>query len=858
MQIMHEFAREIWRDNYKAPGEQTIEETWKRLATACASVEPQEAKAKVMQDFYNALQDFKFVPGGRIMANLGIDGREATTLFNCFVHMPGDMGMKDPDSLTGIFDLLAAQAQTLKSEGGYGTNFSYLRPAGAYVKGIANRTPGVLKFMELWDKSSEIITSGSNKLLGGKRFEEKDKIRKGAQMAVLSVWHPEIRDFIKAKQTKNRFTKFNMSVGIVPGFMEAVLNNETWDLVFPDTEFDKYKTEWDGNLGAWLDKGYPVIKYETVMAAELWDELMYCTYTRNEPGVLFLDLFNKLNPLAYAEVILATNPCGEIGMALGVCDLGSLNLTQFIKTENGKPAFNFEEYAKIITVSVRFLDNINDISRTPTPEYKEAIINKRRIGLGNMGLGSLHLMLGIRFGSKESLELIQNIYRVKAESELLASAELGKEKGSFPLFDSEKYFNTYWWNTLPINEEVKSRIKQLGTMRNSHRSMNAPTGNTGIYANLVSGGIEPVFALEYDRWAIVNEKEQIKLKEDGLHFPVVSTGEWFDTEHFKFDTRGDEIILKGSFNGIDYEIDKNRGLVKRTRIEDYGWKFAKDFYSKEELERLTNEGVFATTHDLSVMDHVNTLSIAAKFTDMNNSKTTNVPADYPYEDFKKLYIEAWKSGIKGITTYREGTMTAVLEKATEEKTSENRSELERQFKEAGNSIISNVLKLPDEYYSKGFILRDSKKKKWYLNIAFADKEYKRPFALFVHTNNHEGNEVTDDFIAKMENLLTDKGISKELVEAQKVKYIGQKNTTKIARIIGMALRHNIAIHEIVQVMEKFDVEISSFIFRLRKLLSSFIEDGTKVEKELCPTCKQETIVYEQKCKSCKSCGWSAC
>ena len=852
--MMNKYSEEIWTDNYKGPGEETIEQTWKRLAVEGAKVETKDLKNQITGEFYSILENFKFIPGGRIMANLGIDTRHATTLMNCYVHHPKDINYKDPDSIEGIYDMLKAQAHTLKSEGGYGMNFSWIRPAGSYVKGIGSRTPGVLHFMELWDVSSKIITMGSEKILGQLRDDEKSKIRKGAQMAVLSVWHPEIEDFITAKQTPGRLTKFNMSVGITNGFMKAVEDNEDWQLIFPDTEHPRYEEEWNGDIKEWKSKGYKVIVYKTIKARDLWDTISYATYTRNEPGVIFLDLFNKLNSLSYAEDIFATNPCGEIGMATGVCNLGSLNLTKFVKLVDNKLVFDYDEYARCIKVAVRFLDNINDISRAPLKEYKDSMTEKRRIGLGNMGLGSLMIMFGIRYGSEESLELVKNIYKLKAETELLASAHLGKEKGSFKLFVPEKYFSTYWWNNLKISPSVKNEVESIGCMRNSHHSMNAPNGNSAIYAGIVTGGIEPAFLMEYIRWAIVTEGERRTLRKKGFTWPDPLKGEWYETEELKFTIKGDEQILHGTFEGVDYEVDKNRGLVKATLVSDYGWEFAKNLY-KDNIEKMKTDGLFASAMELSVEDHLKVLKVVAHYTNMNNSKTVNIPSEYSYEDFKSLYQDAWKSNIKGLTTYRAGTMTAVLETR---KVKIYQNELERQFAEAGDKVIQNVAKIPNEYFARGFKIKDNGRKKWYINMAFVDEAMTRPYALFVSTNNIESTEVTEELVKSMEKLLIEKGLPKKLVEEQISKYENQKNTTRIARIIGMALRHNLKITDVVEVLDKYPHELSSFVFHLSKLLSRYIQDGTKVKKEKCPMCKTSSIIYQDGCKTCSTCGWSKC
>lgn len=856
--MLQEISKEVWHHNYQAPNETSVEETWKRQAISAASIEREEIRQSVENDFYWLLEDFKGIAGGRITANLGVEGREGTTLMNCFVHNPRDLGYKDPDSINGIYDMLKAQALTLKSEGGYGMNFSWIRPAGMYVRGIDSRTPGVVQMMSLWNQSSSVITMGSDKILGETYETEKKKIRKGAQMGVLEIWHPEIEDFIDAKLVQGQLNKFNISVGITDGFMEAVISDGDWELKFPDTMHPEYGTKWNGNIAEWESNGYPVTVYAVVKARTLWDKIMKATYTRNDPGVLFLDLANKLNALSYAEKIATTNPCGEIAMSTGVCNLMSLNLVKFItKGSDGKMRFDYETFKKAVSIAVRFSDNINDISRAPLDEYKSSMVDKRRIGLGVLSLGSLHYMMGIRFGSPESLELIESIMKCKAESEITASAILGVEKGSFKLFDANQYFNTYWWKNLDLSDEFKKGIESIGAMRNSHRSANAPTGNMSIYCGVVSGGIEPVFMQEYVRWAIVPEKDRAELKKQGLKFPEAPKGEWFETDVFKFSKRGTDDILKGTYNGVDYEIDKGRGLIKASLVSDYGWLYAKENFTASELAEMESKGVFATTEDLSVADHINPLKIIAKYTDMSSSKTVNLPADYPYEEFKNLYIDSWKAGIKGITTYRAGTMTAVLEKKQE--TKDQQVELENMFSGAKDGVILENVKLPSECHSKLYVIKDKNKKKWYVNIAFADQGLTRPFALFVNTNSKESNEVAEDTIESLMKLAKNKGINKTLIGDQLEKYLGQTNVTKIARSIGFLLRHNIAIIDIVDVLDEGNYPISSFTFHVKRLLKQFIKDGTNVSGKngTCPQCGG-SMIFQEGCILCKDCSYSKC
>jgi len=829
---------------------------WKRIAVAGAK--PEGEQQELWADkFYDVLEDFKFVPGGRINANIGVEEREGTTLFNCYVHNPKDIDFKDPDSITGIFRLAEKQALTLKSEGGYGMNFSWLRPDGTYINGIGARTPGVVKFMELWDKSSELITMGTTKRHGPKELHEKDKIRKGAQMGVLNCWHPDIEEFITAKQTPGRLTKFNLSVGITNGFMEAVQNNDMWELKFPNTKHEKYTTEWQGDLDEWESKGYSVDIYTKIKARELWDTIMLSTYNKNEPGVLFLDLANKLNTIPKQETIQTSNPCGEIMMSTGVCNLGSINLVKFvsINKETRDFHFDYDGFKETVKVAVRFLDNINSISTTPLPEYDKSLKEKRRIGLGVMGLGSIHLMLGVRYGSEKSINLVRAIWKLKAETELLASMELGVEKGSFTLFDKDEYFKTNWWKNLEIDEDVKKEIEASGCMRNSHRSANAPTGNTSILAGVVSGGIEPVFMTDYVRWSVVTDNDKRKLMKKGLKFPDTTKGEWFETEWFKFIEKGGEQILKGEYDGVNYEIDTNRGLTKGTDVIDYGWQWRKDNLTPEENSAVPVEN-FATTEQLGVNEHIDVLKVVSHYTDMNSSKTVNLPNSYAYNDFKNLYMDGWKNNIKGLTTYRAGTMIAVLEEKKE--IQEYQSELEEMFVKADGKVIKENVKIPTEYFSKGYVVRDKNGKKWYFNVAFADSSHKKPFAFFITTNGRTKGEVADNVIDKFNELLLSKGISEGLLEAHKIKQMGGSNVDKVARSISMALRHNISTLDIVNTLGNCHDGFATVLFATKKILSKFISDGTKSKGEECPDCGKKSVTYQEGCRMCRACGWSAC
>ena len=358
---------------------------------------------------------------------------------------------------------------------------------------------------------------------------------------------------------------------------------------------------------------------------------------------------------------------------------------------------------------------------------------------------------------------------------------------------------------------------------------------------------------EYVRWVIVVPRERTRLREEGFKFPDISKGEWAETKHLKFAKRGDDEILRGTFEGINYEVDKNRGLIKGVLVEDYGWKFVKDNKSFND-----DLAVYDTTDKLGVEAHLDILKIVSRYTDMNSSKTVNLPNNFSFNDFKEIYMQAYKSGIKGMTTYREGTMAAVLEKKQE--VAEEQSDLEALFRDHGDKVIKKLgdAKIPKEYLAKGFVVRDAHTTaKWYVTISFVDRAMTKPYAVFVTTNHKESAEVTQDTIENLEELMLKKGVDEDLVKKQKAKYEGQSNVTKITRALGACLRHNIPILDIVEVIEKGDYPISSFVFHVKKLLLKFVKDGTKVKGKSCQVCGH-ALVYQEGCYVCSNCGYSKC
>lgn len=449
-------SQSIWDMKYrfKTPeGEvidETVEDSWRRVAKSLASV---EAEPEVWEDrFYGALEDFKFLPAGRILAGAGTE--RSVTLFNCFV-----MGTI-PDTMSGIFDSLREAALTMQQGGGIGYDFSTLRPVGAAVKGVGADASGPLSFMDVWDSMCRTIMSAGS--------------RRGAMMATMRCDHPDIEAFITAKRDAARLRMFNLSVLITDPFMDAVKADGSWDLVF------------DGEV------------YKTLRARELWDAIMHSTYDFAEPGVIFIDRINQKNNLNYCETIAATNPCGEQPLPpYGACLLGSINLSRLVENPFEAGAdIDPETLTELVGLAVRMMDNVVEASRFPLPEQQAEAIAKRRIGLGVTGLADALLMMGLTYGSEEAARQTEDWMEQIARAAYLTSAHLAGEKGAFPLFEAEAFLAGDMMSSM--DDEVRAAVSKNG-IRNALLTSIAPTGTISLYAGNVSSGIEPVFAFAYTR-----------------------------------------------------------------------------------------------------------------------------------------------------------------------------------------------------------------------------------------------------------------------------------------------------------------------------------------------------------------------
>ena len=626
-------AEQIWDMKYRfkeadgTPLDGTVEDTWRRIARALAVVEKDADRWE--NEFNGALEDFKFLPAGRITAGAGTARK--VTLFNCFV-----MGTI-PDSMGGIFDMLKEAALTMQQGGGIGYDFSTIRPKGALVTGVAADASGPLSFMDVWDSMCRTIMSAGS--------------RRGAMMATMRCDHPDIEDFITAKSDAARLRMFNVSVLVTDPFMEAVKANGSWDLVF------------DGKV------------YQTVKARDLWNKIMRSTYDYAEPGVIFIDRINKANNLGYCETIAATNPCGEQPLPpYGACLLGSINLARLVKDPFEADAdLDIDGLSKLVATAVRMMDNVVDASEFPLQQQAQEAKAKRRIGLGVTGLADALLMTGLRYGSDEAARQTDRWLHAIARAAYLASVELAKEKGAFPLFDADPFLASD--AMMQMDDDVRDQIRMHG-IRNALLTSIAPTGTISLYAGNVSSGIEPVFAYAYTRKV---------LQKDG--------------------TRTEEEV-------VDYAVQMWRDKYGDADLPDY----------------------FVNAQTLAPLDHVKMQAAAQKCIDSSISKTINCPEDISFDDFQDVYMQAYETGCKGCTTYRPNDVTGSVLSVSESSEAAPEADqgadviymaepLDRPQALEGNTY---KLKWPDSEHAIYVTVND-----------VIINDHRRPFEVFINSKNME-------------------------------------------------------------------------------------------------------------------------
>ena len=577
---------DVLHEKYLKAGESGIDDLFARVARALASAEPEKLRAKYEALFLANLHAGA-IGAGRIMSAAGTDIQ--ATLINCFVQPVGDciQGVDD-EGFPGIYEALREAAETMRRGGGVGYDFSRIRPRGAYVKGTHSMASGPCSYINVFDQSCSTVESAG--------------ARRGAQMGVLRIDHPDVLDFITAKRTPGRWNNFNVSVGVSDAFIQAVQDDLPWELVHVAIPGDPLREQgaYQRADGLWV--------YQTVQAQELWDTVMQSAYDFAEPGILFLDHINTDNNLHYCESIAATNPCGEEPLPpYGCCDLGPVILTRFVRQPfgfAGTPEFDFAAFESAVALQVRALDNVLDITFWPLPQQRDEAHAKRRIGVGFTGMGNTLAMLCLRYDTDEGRAMAARIAERMRDAAYAASVALAQEKGAFPKFDADGYLASGTFaSRLPA--ALQNDIRQHG-IRNSHLLSIAPTGTVSLaFADNASNGIEPAFSWMYKRK---------KREADG------STSEY--------------------------------------AVEDHAWRLYRELGG--DVKQLPD--YFVSALEMSADDHIAMMEAVQPFVDTAISKTVNIPADYPYDDFKSRYLQAWRARLKGLATYRPNSILgSVLE-----------------------------------------------------------------------------------------------------------------------------------------------------------------------------------------------------
>ncbi len=626
-------SEDIWDKKYRLKAKDgtvldvTVDDTWKRVAHALAAVEASGVREQWYERFLWALRHGA-IPAGRIISNAGARAyKPATSTINCTVS--GTIR----DSMDDILGKVHEAGLTLKSGCGIGYEFSTLRPRGAYVSGAGAYTSGPLSFMDIYDKMCFTVSSA-----GGRR---------GAQMGTFDVSHPDVREFVRAKREAGRLRQFNLSLLITDDFMQAVAVDADWPLVFPVQEKEQSEIDFDDDgqvvWRPWPTHEHYIVRddglvackiYGHVRARHLWNMIMTSTYDYAEPGFVLIDRVNEMNNNWFCENIRATNPCGEQPLPpYGACLLGSVNLTRFVRDPFSEKAhFDWDEYRAVVGVFTRMLDNVVEINGLPLGRQRAEIERKRRHGMGFLGLGSTLTLLRMSYGSPESLEFTEQVAREMALTGWRESLVLAEEKGPAPIMEEDfeitpeilrrrpeltadgyrlgqqvkgkvlwARYSRYMQRIAEADPELGEKLARCGARFTHHTSI-APTGTISLsLANNAANGIEPSFAHHYFR-NVIREGRKSKEKVDVFSFELLA---------------------------YQHLIDPEAGSPTH-RLPDY----------------------FVTADTISPRQHVDVQAAAQKWVDSSISKTANVPTDYPYDDFKDIYMYAWKQGLKGCTTFR--------------------------------------------------------------------------------------------------------------------------------------------------------------------------------------------------------------
>ncbi len=758
-------AEQIWDMKYRLHGRDgtpldlTVEDTFTRVANALAAAEKPDDQSHWAARFKAALTGHRFLPAGRILAGAGT-GRDVT-LFNCFV-----MGTI-PDTMAGIFDNLKEAALTMQQGGGIGYDFSTLRPKGARVEGVGADASGPLSFMDVWDAMCRTIMSAGS--------------RRGAMMAVMRCDHPDIEEFIDAKRAPGRLTMFNLSVLATDPFMAAVKADADWPLVF------KGKT------------------YRTLKARALWDRIISATYAYAEPGVIFIDRINARNNLHYCETIQATNPCGEQPLPpYGACLLGSVNLAALVRSPFGDDArIDMDELDALVRDAVRAMDNVVDVSRFPLAEQEREAKAKRRIGLGVTGLADALILCRTRYGSKASLALIDTWMKAISRSAYLASADLAREKGAFPLFDRDAYLKGE--TIAAMDDDVRAAIATHG-IRNALITSIAPTGTISLFAGNVSSGIEPVFAFSYTRKVLMPD-----------------------------------------------------GTRREERVTDYA--IAK-FYEKFG-EGAAMPDYVVSAQELAPADHLAVQAVCQKHIDSSISKTINVPEDISFDAFKDIYTDAYDKGLKGCTTYRPSDVRGSVLTVDAAPAVEAPAKA-IPFEKDGVVYMSKPLEretvLPGYTYKLNWPESDHA---MYITINDIMQDgRRRPFEIFINSKNMEHYAWTVALTRMVSAVFRRGGDVTFVVEELKAVFDPRGGSWMKGRYVPSLLA---AIGEVIEqhmidtgfIICEGDAPEPDAI---RAVVGepTLPSDAATIKAKGCARCGERSLIRQEGCETCTSCGYSKC
>lgn len=779
------------KDKAGNPIEKTPTEMWHRVAKGVAAIEPKAKRPEWEEKFYSALKDFKYVPGGRILAGAGT-GYDVT-FYNCYV-IPSPK-----DSRGGILETLKQMVEIMAHGGGVGINLSSLRPRGARVEKVNGFSSGPCNWGELFSVATkDIIQQGGT--------------RRGALMLMLWDWHPDVEEFITVKQDLLRINGANLSVCVSDSFMEAVEHDADWQLLYPDVKDPDYDMLWDGDIFAWRELGKKVKVVKTVRAREIWDLIATASWRSAEPGVVFMERYNKWNNNWYWNRINCVNPCGEEGLPpWGVCNLGSVNLSALVVQQNGfKEAgvFNYEVLTEVVKTAVRFQDNIVDADQYLFEGIRAMQLNgERRIGVGTMGLGDALIKMHVRYGSSESLQIIDKIYKTIRDAAYEASVEIAAEKGPFPKFDEKLYPQGKFIQQLP--EKLRHKIVENG-IRNSILLMQAPTGTTSLVVGTTSG-IEPVYEFEFVR--------RDRLGEHTIRHPLYQA--WVNEQ----------------------------GL------------------SEDELKTVKRPDYFVGANNLSPEDHVRVQAVIQQYVDASISKTVNAPNSHTVEDVKKVYNLAYKLGLKGIAYMRDGSRPGVLSRKEDKKKEETHKEEPAQT--VSTLPMYEIMPRPMVVMGATYQI-DTPVGSAFITINI--DEHGNPFEVFVNVGKAgsdvfamaEGLGRMISLCLRMNSALDGKQKLQKIIEA--LEGIGGARSLGFGdnkiRSLPDAIAKAFMKHFTRQVAQSAPspqptAEKIATSGEQANVLSTTLE-VSKNSFDLCPTCGVASFAYEEGCKKCYSCGYSEC